>query len=266
MLVDSHCHLNFDGLKDRLPDVLKAARDNGVEGMLTVCSYWGDFPELLDIANKYGLWTTIGIHPYDSNVSQTDDELRQVFIDNVKKYRNKILAIGECGLDYFNDPTDEEKQIQKRIFQLQVELALELDIPLMVHTREAGDDTYQVLKDFVKRGGRGVIHCFTGLADEAKNYIDLGFYIGATGIITFKKAQDLRDIFANIPLDRLFVETDCPYLTPVPYRGKLNEPCYLKYVAEELARIKSVSFETISEITTKNFETLYGVKVKPLSL
>jgi TatD DNase family protein len=178
----------------------------------------------------------------------------------ISENRNKILCIGECGLDYFYTPNDDEKKLQLDVFSAQLDIALIENLPVMVHTRMDNGDTYNLLKSFASKGGRGVIHCFTGTTEDAKKYLDLGFYISASGIITFKKSDELRLSFVNVPLDRLLIETDAPYLAPVPFRGKSNEPAFVKFVAEKLAEIKNTSFDEIAKSTTENFQRLYGIK------
>ena len=260
MLIDSHCHLNDDKLKDHINEVLLNAKQVGVEYMLSACSNIYEFDEIIKIANSHNnIFASIAEHPFELQDNLAINDMIDYMSKNITDNREKILCIGECGLDYFYNPDDKEKKKQMDFFDAQLNVALSFSLPVMIHTRNASDDTYVLLKNFVQKGGRGVIHCFTGNDIDAKRYLDLGFYISASGIITFKNSEDLRSVFFNVPMDRLFIETDSPYLSPVPLRGKVNEPAFVKYVAEKLAEIKKVTVEEIGKITSKNFQTLYKV-------
>ncbi len=261
MLIDSHCHLDFDELVYRLDEVIAGAKNIGVGKILCACSDVRRFDGIMKIVNaRDNLFATIGQHPFDTSGDFSVPDTADFMHKKIAEFRAKILCVGECGLDYFYNPDDEEKKLQQDIFASQLDVARAENLPVMVHTRGSSDDTYNLLKPFADAGGRGVIHCFTGSPDDAKKYLDLGFYISASGIITFKKSDELRTVFADIPLDRLLVETDAPYLAPVPFRSKPNEPAFVKYVAEKLAEIKGVSVDEIAKVTTENFHRLYFAK------
>lgn len=258
MLIDSHAHLNFEGLIEDIDSVLERAKQEGVEYILNACSYLKEADEILSLTKKFdNIYASIGVHPFDA---QKDDDISKEKIISYIEKSDKVLAVGECGLDYFYDDCDKARQ--KEVFQMQIDIALEKNLPLMVHSRSADEDIIPMLTTFAKKGGRAVIHCFTGNKDVAKTYLDLGFYLSASGIVTFKKATELQEAFKIIPLDRLLVETDAPYLAPTPFRGKLCEPSYVKHTAQFLADLKGVSIEDIAKNTTKNFKDLYKVDIK----
>jgi len=258
MLVDSHCHLIYPDFKPDLEAVLQRAKEAGVEKMLTICARLSEFHEVLDFVNKYNqLYGTIGVHPNDV---QDHKDLSIADLESGAKKSQKIVALGECGLDYYYEGYD--ASLQQRILSLHIKAGKILDLPLIIHSREGEDDMMALFdrEDVVNnRLGKspGVIHCFSGTKEFAYKALDRGFYISVSGIATFKKSENLRDILKDIPLERLLVETDAPYLAPVPKRGKRNEPSFVAYTARALAELKGMSFEKVAQETTKNFYTLF---------
>jgi TatD DNase family protein len=268
MLVDSHCHLNFPDFKDDLDAVIQRARDAGVTVMQTICTGMEEFDEVHGIAQKYdGVYCSVGVHPNESG-----NEKIATAAELLEKVRlPKVIGIGETGLDYhyFNDAKNaliEPKNavnIQKNAFREHILAARQSGLPVIIHSRDADEDTVEFLTAEMQKGKfKGLIHCFTGtkyLADEA---VKLGLYISLSGIITFKNAQAIRDALADVPLERLLVETDAPYLAPMPHRGKRNEPSFTIYTNRILAEVKEISEEKCAAITTENFYRLFD-KVTP---
>lgn len=257
MLIDSHCHLDFeDFATEGVANVVERARAAGVDRMLTICCEIEKFAPILAIAEQFDFINcSIGTHPHQSSLPQ-EVALTTADIVARSKQSSKIVALGETGLDYYYDFSP--KELQHQVFTRHIEAALETDLPLIIHTRDAEEDTMRLLRDVGQGKVRGVMHCFTGsqwLADQA---LDIGFYISLSGILTFKKSQDLRDIAKTVPMDRLLVETDSPYLAPMPYRGKRNEPSYVVETAKVLAEVKGVDYATIAAQTTRNFHTLFN--------
>jgi len=255
MIVDSHCHLDYPELFNQLPDVVKRAEINKILYLLTICTTLESFDRIKVIVNKYkNIYGTFGIHPHETEKFKNVDKN---FILNITKENKKIIGIGETGLDYFYNHSEKEKQ--KKSFINHINSAAELNIPVIVHTRNAEVDTLDILNSEVKNSNLKVlIHCFTGSKDFAKKLIDLNCYISISGIITFKKSTELVDAVSSIPLTSLLVETDAPYLAPMPFRGKTNEPSYLIHTVEKLALIKKVSKENIMIETTNNFKKLFN--------
>ena len=255
MIVDSHCHLDYPELFNQLPDVVKRAEINKILYLLTICTTLESFDRIKVIINKYkNIYGTFGIHPHETEKFKNVDKN---FILNITKENKKIIGIGETGLDYFYNHSEKEKQ--KKSFINHINSAAELNIPVIVHTRNAEVDTLDILNSEVKNSNLKVlIHCFTGSKDFAKKLIDLNCYISISGIITFKKSTELADAVSSIPLTSLLVETDAPYLAPIPFRGKTNEPSYLIHTVEKLALIKKVSKENIMIETTNNFKKLFN--------
>jgi TatD DNase family protein len=266
MLVDSHCHLNFPDFKDDLDAVIQRARDAGVKVMQTICTGMEEFDEVYGIAEKYdGVYASVGVHPNESDKSSVIPTVEELF---EKTRLPKVIGVGETGLDYhyFQDTTKDPKNVvsvQKNSFKVHISAARKSGLPVIVHCRDADQDTINILAGEMRAGKfKGLIHCFTGtkyLADEA---VKLGFYISLSGIITFKNAQAIRDALQDVPLERLLVETDAPYLAPTPYRGKRNEPSFTLYTNKMLAEVKNISEEECARITTENFFRLFD-KAKP---
>ena len=256
MITDSHCHLDYPKLYDQLDDVIKRAEYNQVKYLLTICTTLKSFERIKLIITKYkNIYGTFGIHPHESEkYPQVDSK----FILNIKNKHNKIIGIGETGLDFYYNYS--EKEIQKKSFIEHISAASQLNIPIIVHSRNAEVDTYEILKSESKNSNLKVlIHCFTGSRDFAKKLIDLNFYISVSGIITFKKSIELADTVSSIPMENLLVETDSPYLAPLPYRGKDNEPSYIIHTVEKLSQIKKLPNESIVSNTTNNFMKLFNL-------
>ena len=250
-LVDSHCHLDDRQFEGDREQVIERALAAGVEWMMGIGTGGGppDLEAAIDLAERYPcLYATVGVHPHDAAKAapETFAWLRDLAA------HPKVLAIGEIGLDYHYDLSPRETQ--REVFATQLELAAEIGKPVVIHTREAWDDTMRLLRE--RRQGPGILHCFTGDEAQAREALDLGFYIAIGGVVTFPKAESLRAAARIVPEDRLLLETDCPYLAPVPKRGKRNEPAYLAETAKKLAEVRAVPLEQIAEATTANFERL----------
>ncbi|MBK6553282.1 MAG: TatD family hydrolase [Rhodocyclaceae bacterium] len=253
MLVDSHCHLDFPELAADLPVILRRMEVNGVGAALCAGVTLERFPAVLEIASGHeNIFAAVGVHPD----TQDGDEPEVETLVRLARH-GKVVAIGETGLDYYRLAGDLEWQRQR--FRVHVEAAREVGKPLIIHTRSAGDDTLRILEEEHAGEVGGVFHCFTEDRDMAWRAIDLGFHVSFSGIVTFKNALDLRTVAAELPLDRLLVETDAPYLAPVPHRGKLNEPAFVRHVAEAIARLRGIAFEELAEATTRNFCRLFNV-------
>lgn len=253
MLVDSHCHLDFNDFDEDFEEMLERARDNGVTAMLNAGNNIGELQHQLEISEKYPfIYTAAGVHPH--NAHEYPDTTAADFVMAAR--HKKIVAIGECGLDYYYDYSPHDQQI--RIFREQIKAAQETGLPLIIHNRDSDEDMMRILQEeYQKKPFGGVIHCFSSSRKMAEFALSIGFYISASGIITFNKSNDIREIFSDIPLDRLLVETDAPYLAPVPVRGRRNESAFVHYTAEKLAQIKNISFEELAQITSDNFYKLF---------
>lgn len=256
-LFDTHCHLEPRYLKEDVQDVIARAKAAGVTRMTVIgCGpSIEDTQRSVDIAERFeGVYATVGLHPHESRVWSTDmrDALHQM------AQHPKVVAIGECGLDfhYDNSPRD----AQRAAFKAQLELADAVQKPVVIHNRSSDEDCIEILKSHYKNhNARGVIHCFSSSQELATCALELGFHLGFTGIITFKNAENVRDVLRNTPLDRIVIETDAPFLAPIPYRGKTNEPAYVQHVAQKIADVRGLSFEEVAQTTTANARTLYGV-------
>lgn len=251
MLVDSHCHLNFPEFTENMPAVLQAMQDNGVNHALCIGVTLEKFPQVLAIAeaNEH-IWATVGIHPDNEDVEEADVERLLALADHAK-----VIGIGETGLDYFRLTGDLEWQRER--FRTHIRAAIACDKPLVIHTRNAAADTLRIMREEGAERCGGVMHCFTESQEVADQAMELGFYISLSGIVTFKNAQALKEVAKNIPLDRMLVETDSPYLAPVPFRGKTNQPAYVRHVAEHIADLRGISFGEVAEATTRNFFRLF---------
>lgn len=253
MLVDSHCHLDYNDFEDDFEDIILHMKENGITAALNAGNNVDSLDEQLALSEKYPfIYTAVGVHPHNA------DEYPEITAADLveKSQHKKIVAIGECGLDYYYDYSTKENQF--RVFIEQIKAAQETGLPLIIHTRDADDDTIAILSEQYKKAPfSGEIHCFSGSKKLAEFALSIGFYISASGIITFNKSGDLREIFAEVPMDRLLVETDSPFLAPVPLRGHRNEPANVRFVAEKLAQIKDVSFDEIAKVTSENFYNLF---------
>jgi len=254
-IIDSHCHLNFPQFKGKLDEIVKRALDNGVSRMLTISTKLNEINEIESISKSYSeVYNSVGVHPHECK-NYKDLSLN----DLIKHTENsKCIGIGESGLDFYYE--NSPKELQTKLFKIHIEAARETNLPLIVHTRSADIQTIQVLSDEMKRGSfSGLIHCFSTSKKLAECAIDLGFYISLSGIITFSKSTELRDIVKVLPLNKLLVETDAPYLAPEPYRGKCNEPSYVIHTAKILADLKGLDLDVIAEKTTQNFNRLFNL-------
>lgn len=253
MLIDSHCHLdklNYSDLHTSVADVLEKAKQRGVEQFLTVGVTLDAFPNMMEMIKDHPeVHASCGIHPLDVD-SEFDLAIFRQYAAN-----ERVIAIGETGLDYFYQP--ESAPRQRDLFEQQVEVAVEYNKPLIIHTRQAREDTLAILKNGQADKCGGVIHCFTEDWEFAEAAMDLGFYISISGIVTFNKAAELKDVVRRLPLERILVETDSPYLAPVPFRGKENQPAYVRDVAEYISLLKGKSIEEVAQVTTNNFKKLF---------
>ena len=254
MFIDSHCHLNFPELAGKLDDALALMRENGVTHALCVSVTLQEFPQVRALAERYPhIYGSVGVHPdYPDVPVVTEAELTEL------ADHPKIVAIGETGLDYYRIKGDCEWQRER--FRTHIRAARRCGKPLIIHMREAAPDTLRIMAEEKAGEVGGVMHCFTGSWPEAQAAMELGFHISFSGIVTFKNAQPLREVATRVPLERLLIETDSPYLAPVPFRGKTNEPGLVKYVAEEIARLRGLPPEPIARATRDNFFRLFGIK------
>ena len=256
MFVDSHCHLNFPDYADKMDAVLSDMAQAQVDRALCISTTLEDFPQVHKLAVTHGnLWATVGVHPDNEGVQEPslDDLLQRATLP-------RIVGIGETGLDYYRlgERTLADMEWQRERFRVHIRAALQTELPLVIHTRQASDDTLAILREEGQGKAGGVFHCFTESQQVARAALDLGFYISFSGILTFKNAADLREVARFVPLDRCLIETDSPYLAPVPYRGKTNTPAYVPYVAQQLADLKGASLEDVAHATSRNFETLFS--------
>lgn len=253
MLVDSHCHLDFPELAGNLPAVLETMRENDVGAALCVSVTLEDFPKVLALAEQHeNLYASVGVHP-------DYPDLREPSVAELVELAQhpKVVAIGETGLDYYRLTGDLEWQRER--FRVHIRAARQAHKPLIIHTRSASADTLKLMQEEGASEAGGVMHCFTESWEVAQGALAMGFHISFSGIVTFKNAKDLKEVAQQVPLDRLLVETDSPYLAPVPYRGKTNQPGWVKHVAEEIARLQNRSFADIATATTGNFYKLFNI-------
>ncbi len=263
MFVDSHCHLTYPGLVDQLPAIRQAMAEASVDRALCICTTMEEFGDVHALALAHGnFWSTVGVHPDNEGVTEPSV---QDLLDRAALPR--VVAIGETGLDYYGMEDRKggrsiaDLEWQRERFRTHIRAARSCAKPLVIHTRSASDDTLAILKEEGEDGAGnragGVFHCFTESMQVARAALDLGYYISFSGIITFKTAQELRDVVAFVPLDRMLIETDSPYLAPVPYRGKTNSPAYVPHVAKQVALTRGMAVEEVAEATSRNFETLF---------
>ena len=252
-LIDSHCHLNYEGLAERQGEVLEAARRRGVEGFLNISTREREWNDVIAVAERNAdVWATVGVHPHEADAHP---DLGARALTEAASH-SRVIAIGECGLDYYYDKSD--RQAQRERFQAHIEAARETGLPLVVHTREAEADTAEMLEGAVREGGvSGVLHCFTGSAELARKALDLGFYVSLSGIVTFKNAADLQETAKWLPADQMLVETDSPFLAPVPHRGQKCEPAFVADTAAFLAQLRGEEPDELAEATTTNFFKLF---------
>ncbi len=266
MFVDSHCHLTYPEPAQQLPQIREAMAAAQVDRALCICTTLEEFESVHALAMQYdNFWASVGVHPDNEGVTEPS---RQALVD--LSARPRVVAIGETGLDYYQmeerkgGRTVGDMDWQRERFRTHIRAARQCGKPLIIHTRAASADTVAILEEEGEGAGAGsvggVFHCFTETAQVARDALDLGFYISFSGIITFKSAADLREVAAMVPLDRLLIETDSPYLAPVPYRGKTNNPSYVPFVAAQLAQVRATTVEVIAEATTTNFERLFELE------
>ena len=252
-LIDSHCHLNYEGLVERQAEVLHNARQVGVTGFLNISTRQREWGEIVALAEREpDVWASIGVHPHEADAHP--DLGAAALVEGADHLR--VIAIGECGLDYYYDKSD--RAAQRERFQAHIDAAHQTGLPLVVHTREAEEDTAEILTSAVKEGDvTGVLHCFTGSAELARKGLDLGFYISLSGIVTFKNAQDLQETAKWLPAHQMLVETDSPFLAPVPHRGQKCEPAFVADTASFVAGLRGEDPEQLAETTTANFFKLF---------
>jgi len=258
MLVDSHAHLDLPEFDDDRSEVIKRAKEGGIDCILTIGINPESCSKAIELAESYDfIYASIGVHPHDAkNINENTYAFLKSLANN-----KKVLALGEIGLDFYRNLSP--KGIQIKRFREQINLASELKLPVIIHNRDAHKETLEVLREEGARNLGGIIHCFSGDYSMAKSCIDMGFYISIPGTITFPKALELQEIVKKLPLSKILIETDCPFLTPVPYRGKRNEPSFVRYVAEKIASLKDMPFEEVAEITSQNFRTLFASSLIP---
>jgi TatD DNase family protein len=252
MFVDSHCHVNFPELATQMPDILVRMKNNGVGRALCVSVNLPDWPGLLKLVEQHDeLNASVGVHPdYEDTIEPTVEDLIE------RSAHPKVIAIGETGLDYYRLTGDLSWQRER--FRRHIRAARQTQLPLIIHTRSSSQDTLDIMKEEGAQEARGVMHCFTESWEVAQASMDLGFYISFSGIVTFKKATELQEVARRMPLDRILIETDSPYLAPVPHRGKLNDPSKVIHVAEMIATLRSTTTKEIEEASTKNFYNLFN--------
>ena len=260
MFTDSHCHLSFPELQAKLPEIRLAMQEARVDRALCICTTLEEFDSVHGLAMRYdNFWATVGVHPDNEDVQEPglDDLVQRASLP-------KVVGIGETGLDYYRlgERTVADMAWQRERFRVHIRAARRTAKPLVIHTRSASSDTLAILKEEGMSAGenapaRGVFHCFTETMEVARAALDLGFYISFSGIVTFKNAGDIREVARFVPLDRMLIETDSPYLAPMPYRGKTNNPSYVPFVAQQVAQIKQLPLDAIATATSRNFEDLF---------
>lgn len=259
MLVDSHCHLDFPEFAPELDAVVDRARAAGVGLCVSIGTTLDGFPRVRAVAERFdSVWCSVGIHPHEAEKEPLEDAQALIALAQGPK----VVGIGETGLDYFYEHSP--RAAQQKNFRLHIAAARELGLPLIVHTRDAEGDTIEILRDEMEQGAfTGLIHCFTGTKKLADAALELGFYISVSGIATFKKSEELRAVIRDVPLERLLVETDAPFLAPIPHRGKRNEPAFVAHTADVLAGLKGVAREDLAAQTTQNFFSLFRKVKRP---
>jgi TatD DNase family protein len=253
MFVDSHCHLNYKGLVEQQAEILARARDNGVSAMLNISTREREWDDVIGLAEQEtDVWASVGIHPHEADQHVGMDCAKLV----AKSAHPRVVAIGETGLDYYYDKSDRAQQITG--FRQHIKASRQTGLPIIIHTRDAEADTAAILTEEMREGAfTGVIHCFTASADFARIALNLGLYISLSGIVTFKNAKDLQDVAKWLPADRLLVETDAPFLAPIPHRGRTGEPAFVADTARFVAQLRDVPPETLAQHTSDNFYDLF---------
>ncbi|AEN92049.1 MULTISPECIES: TatD family hydrolase [Priestia] len=254
MLFDTHVHLNAEQYEDDLHEVINRALEKGVQNMVVVGFDEPTIKKAIQIAETYDfIYASVGWHPVDA-IDMTDEHL--AWIEELAQHP-KVVALGEMGLDYHWDKSP--KEVQKDVFRRQIRLARKVNLPIIIHNRDATEDVVTILKEEHVEEVGGIMHCFTGSIEVAKQCMDMNMYISFGGPVTFKNAKKPKEVATELPLDKLLIETDCPYLTPHPFRGKRNEPGYVSYVAEQIAELKGITYEELADITTANAKKLFGI-------
>lgn len=253
MIFDSHAHYDSSQFDEDRHELLSSMQENGVGTIVNSGADWDSVTEVVELAKQYSfIYAAVGLHP--DEVGDLNEERFAYMKSQCQK--EKVVAVGEIGLDYYWD--NEEHDVQKKWFIRQLELARELDLPVIIHSRDAAEDTLKIVKEY-GQGLRGVIHCFSYSKELAREYVKMGFHIGVGGVVTFNNGKKLKEIVEEIPLERILLETDCPYLAPVPFRGKRNSSLYIPYIVEEIANIKGIPYEEVVAQTEQNGKMLFGI-------
>jgi TatD DNase family protein len=253
-MIDSHCHLDHEPLCSNISDVIKRSKDIGLQKLLTISTTLASFEKIKDLVNIDPIiFGTFGIHPHETETNLVNTE---TLIKTITKFK-KIIGVGETGLDFFYKHSNKERQIQS--FKDHIEASIELRIPIIIHSRNAEEETFNILNSYRDKNLKILMHCFTGSYEFSQKLLSLGAFFSASGIITFKNSIDLQNTFKTIPLDKLLIETDSPFLAPIPMRGKKNEPSFIKYTLEKLSTIKEKAPDDLSKITSNNFNLLFSV-------
>ena len=251
-MIDSHCHLDHEPLSKEIDNIIKRSKDSGIEKLLTICTTIESFKNIIKIISLDNIiFGTFGIHPHETSKNKIS---KNQIIDSVKS-NNKIIGVGETGLDFYYNHSDKDTQINS--FKIHIEASIELNVPLIVHSRNAEKETFEILNLYKKKKPKILMHCFTGSYNFFKEMDTLNSYFSASGIITFNNSKDLQKTFSLVPNNKLLIETDSPFLAPIPMRGKKNEPSFIKYTAKKLAELKNIEVKKIIELTTKNFNNLF---------
>ena len=251
-MIDSHCHLDHEPLLSDLENIIQRSKDAGIEKLLTISTSIESFSRVKELVHKDEIiYGTIGIHPHEANKDIVNSE----FIEKSLKDNNKIIGIGETGLDFFYNNSDKDKQIDS--FKIHIDAAIKTNVPLIIHSREAEEETFDILNDYKDQNLKILMHCFTGSKKFAKKLLDFNTFFSASGIITFKNAKELQDTFKFLPSDKILIETDSPFLAPVPNRGKKNEPSFIDFTAAKLAEIRNIDKSELIKLTTNNFNKLF---------
>ena len=251
-MIDSHCHLDHEPLLSNLENIIQRSKDAGIEKLLTISTSIESFSRVKELVHKDEIiYGTIGIHPHEANKDIVNSE----FIEKSLKDNNKIIGIGETGLDFFYNNSDKDKQIDS--FKIHIDAAIKTNVPLIIHSRDAEEETFDILNDYKDQNLKILMHCFTGSKKFAKKLLDFNTFFSASGIITFKNAKELQDTFKFLPSDKILIETDSPFLAPVPNRGKKNEPSFINFTAAKLAEIRNIDKSELIKLTTNNFNKLF---------
>jgi TatD DNase family protein len=253
-MIDSHCHLDHEPLFENINEVIKRSKDIGLQKLLTISTTLNSFDKIKDIVNiDPMIFGTFGIHPHETEANHVNKE---TLVKTISKFK-KIIGVGETGLDFFYNHSNKERQIDS--FKDHIEASIELKMPIIIHSRNAEDETFNILNSYNNKNLKILMHCFTGSYEFSKKLLSLGAFFSASGIITFKNSAELQNTFKKIPLDKLLIETDSPFLAPIPMRGKRNEPSFIKYTLEKLSSIKEKSPEEMSILTSNNFNQLFNI-------